>query len=93
VVRPFWRRLLGVAVVAPRSIGARADFDWPRGDRRREFLRVRYNQAGGLELFRNQTSNLLTSAAWGDGVVDNPPENAIARGDTVRFLSFAELMA
>ena len=93
LVRPFVLRLQGVADVAPRSIAARADFDWPRGDRRREFLRVRYNEAGGLELFRNQTSNLLTSAAWGDGVVDNPPENAIARGDTVRFLSFAELMA
>lgn len=93
LVRPFLLRLQGVADVAPRSIVARADFDWPRGDRRREFLRVRYNEAGGLELFRNQTSNLLTSAAWGDGVVDNPPENAIARGDTVRFLSFAELLA
>lgn len=93
LVRPFLLRLQGVADVAPRGIAARADFDWPRGDRRREFLRVRYNESGGLELFRNQTSNLLTSAAWGDGVVDNAPGNAIARGDTVRFLSFAELLA
>ncbi len=93
LVRPFLLRLQGVVDVAPRSIAARADFDWPRGDRRREFLRVRYNDQGGLELFRNQTSNLLTSAAWGDGLVDNPPEQRIARGDTVRFLSFAELMA
>lgn len=93
LVRPFLLRLQGVVDVAPRGIAARADFDWPRGDRRREFLRVRYNESGGLELFRNQTSNLLTSAAWGDGVVDNPADNAIARGDTVRLLSFAELLA
>ena len=93
LVRPFLLRLQGVADVVPRVITARADFDWPRGDRRREFLRVRYNDQGGLALFRNQTSNLLTSTAWGDGVVDNPPGNAIARGDTVRFLSFAELMS
>jgi molybdopterin molybdotransferase len=93
LVRPFLLRLQGVADVAPRVVAATAAFDWPRGDRRREFLRVRYNADGQLELFRNQTSNLLTSAAWGDGLVDNPPEQAIARGDTVRFLSFAELLS
>ena len=93
LVRPFLLRLQGVADVAPRGVSATAAFDWPRGDRRREFLRVRYNQDGQLELFRNQTSNLLTSAAWGDGLVDNPPENAIARGDMVRFVSFAELLS
>lgn len=93
LVRPFLLRLQGVADVAPRVVAATAAFDWPRGDRRREFLRVRYNEDGQLELFRNQTSNLLTSAAWGDGLVDNPPEQTIARGDTVRFLSFAELLS
>ncbi len=93
LVRPFLLRLQGVADVVPRVVAATAAFDWPRGDRRREFLRVRYNADGQLELFRNQTSNLLTSAAWGDGLVDNPPEQTIARGDTVRFLSFAELLS
>ena len=93
LVRPFVLRLQGVADVAPRGIAARADFDWPRGDRRREFLRVRYNDSGGLELFRNQSSGVLTSAAWGDGVVDNPPGQAIAPGDRVRFIAFSELLS
>lgn len=93
LVRPFLLRLQGVQQVLPRSIAARADFVWPKGDKRREFLRVRYNERGGLELFKNQSSGVLTSTAWGDGVVDNPANTTIAEGDSVRFIPFAELMA
>lgn len=93
LVRPFLLRLQGVQQVLPRFVEARADFLWPRGDKRREFLRVRYNAQGGLELFRNQSSGVLTSAAWGDGVVDNPPGQAIAPGDKVRFIAFSELLS
>ena len=93
LVRPFLLRLQGVQHVLPRAIDARADFVWPKGDKRREFLRVRYNERGGLELFKNQSSGVLTSTAWGDGVVDNPASTTIAEGDTVRFIPFAELMA
>ena len=70
----------------------RADFAWPRADRRREFLRVRRNADGGLELFPNQGSAVLTSTTWGDGLVDNPGGTTIAAGDTVRYLPFAELL-
>ena len=77
----------------PTVFTMRADFDWPRPDRRREFLRARLNAEGGLELFPNQSSAVLTSTVWGDGLVDNPPGQAIARGDNVRFLPFAELLS
>ena len=70
----------------------RADFDWPKPDRRREFLRARLNGGGGLDLFPNQSSGVLTSAVWADGLIDNPPGAAIVRGQTVRFLSFADLL-
>lgn len=93
LVRPFVLRLQGVSDVAPQSIAARADFIWPKADKRREFLRVRHNAAGGLDLFDNQSSGVLTSAAWGDGVVDNAAGQTIAPGDTVRFISFAELLS
>ena len=93
LVRPFVLRLQGVRDVAPQSIAARADFHWPRADKRREFLRVRHNAAGGLDLFSNQSSGVLTSAAWGDGVVDNPAGQTIASGDTVRFIAFSELLS
>ena len=35
---------------------------------------------------------MLTSTVWGDGLLDNPAKHAIKRGDTVRFLPFAELL-
>lgn len=93
LVRPFLLRLQGVRDVAPKSIAATARFDWPRADKRREFLRVRQDGAGGLGLFSNQSSGVLTSTVWGDGVVDNPAGQVIAQGDTVRYIPFSELLA
>ena len=92
-VRPVLLRLQGATDLAPRPIAMRADFDWPRPDRRREFMRVRRNAEGGLDLFANQSSGVLTSTVWGDGVIDNPAGHAIARGDSVAYLPFAELLA
>jgi molybdopterin molybdotransferase len=91
-VRPVLLKLQGATELAPRPIPMRADFAWPRPDRRREFLRVRRNDAGGLELFPHQGSAVLTSTLWGDGLVDNPGARTIAPGDTVRYLPFAELL-
>ncbi len=92
-VRPFILRLQGVADVTPRRLPLRADFDLPRGDRRNEFLRARINDAGGLDLFPNQSSGVLTSTVWGDGLIDNPPNQTIQRGDVVQFIPFASLLA
>ncbi len=91
-VRPFLLRLQGVSgEVAPKAVTMRADFDWPKPDRRNEFLRARINDAGGLALFPNQGSGVLTSTVWADGLIDCPPGQAIARGDMVRFIPFASL--
>lgn len=93
LVRPFLLTLQGATRVAPEPVQMRADFDWPRADRRREFLRARRNAAGGLDLFANQSSGVLTSMVWGDGVVDNPPGQTIRAGDTVNFIPLASLLA
>ena len=92
-VSPLLRALQGADPALPAGLPLRADFDLPRADRRREFLRVRLNAAGGLELFRNQSSGVLTSVVWADGLVDNPPGQVIRAGDTVRFLPLASLLA
>ncbi|MBK6593178.1 MAG: molybdopterin molybdotransferase MoeA [Burkholderiales bacterium] len=92
LVRPFLLQLQGARQVAIKTVAARADFTWARPDKRREFLRVRRNDQGGLDLFSNQSSGVLTSAVWGDGLIDNPPGCAIAAGDTVRFVPFSELL-
>ena len=90
-VRPFLLRLQGVDEVAARALELPADFDWPRPDARREFLRVKRNARGGLDLYPTQDSAVLTSTAWADGLVDNPAGHAIRRGERVRFLPFSEL--
>ncbi len=92
LVRPYLLACQGARVTAPRGLAMRADFDWPKPDRRREFLRVRINGEGGLDLFPNQSSGVLTSCAWADGLVDNPPAQAVARGERVRFIPFSELL-
>ncbi len=90
-VRPFLLKTQGHSEVAPRAIDARADFDWPEPDARREFLRVKWNSQGGLELYPTQDSAVLTSTAWADGLVDNPAGSAIRKGDRLRFLPYSEL--
>jgi molybdopterin molybdotransferase len=90
-VRPFLLRTQGVSEVAPRVTDARADFDWTEPDPRREFLRVKCNANGGLDLYPTQDSAVLTSTAWADGLVDNPPNRSIRKGDRVSYLPFAEL--
>ena len=87
------RVMQGMDSALPPGLPLPAAFDWPRPDKRREFLRVRLNAEGALELFENQSSGVLTSAVWADGLVDNPPGNAIARGDAVRFLPLPALIA
>ena len=96
LVRPFLLKLQGVQDVdqiATKSIAVRADFSLAKADKRREFLRVKRNDAGGLDLFPNQSSGVLTSAVWGDGLVNNPSGQTIAIGDMIQFVSFAELLS
>jgi len=90
LVRPFLMALQGQGQTASKSFLLQANFDFPKPDKRREFLRVQRNAAGTLDLFSNQSSGVLTSVVWGDGVIDNPSLQAIQHGDWVRFLPFAE---
>ncbi len=89
--RPFLLRTQGMTDIEPHAIAARADFDWPEPDARREFLRARWNGQGGLDLYPTQDSAVLTSTAWADGLIDNPAGHAIRKGDSVRFLPYAAL--
>jgi molybdopterin molybdotransferase len=91
-VAPVLRVLQGLPPALPQAIKLNAGFDWPRPDKRREFLRVRQGHGGVLELFSNQSSGVLTSAVWADGLVDNPANHAIARGDEVAYLGLSNLV-
>ena len=91
-VRPFILKLQGREAKQPQSYMVRADFDWLKADRRNEFLRVKLNSNGGLDLFPNQSSGVLTSASWGDGLVDCPPSQPIKAGDLVKYIPFDALL-
>ena len=91
-VAPVLRALQGMDPTGPAALSLRADFDWPKPDRRREFLRGRLNTAGGLELFGNQSSGVLNSTVWADGLVDIPAGQVVQRGDAVRFLPMDSLV-
>jgi molybdopterin molybdotransferase len=91
-VRAVLRALQGEDAALPDPWSLRADFDWPSPDRRREFLRVRRNAQGGLDVFANQSSGVLTSVCWAEGLVDNPAGRVIRRGDAVAFLPMEALL-
>lgn len=90
-VRPVLLQLQGAATLAPRAFLLPAEFNWTKGDKRREFLRARLSESGGVQLFGHQGSGVMSSAAWADGLVDVAPGATIAAGQVVRFLPFSEL--
>jgi molybdopterin molybdotransferase len=50
---------------------------------------VRRSDAGGLDLFSNQSSGVLTSAVWGDGLADLEAGQIVKRGDVLPFLPWS----
>jgi molybdopterin molybdotransferase len=92
-VREVLAALQGLPAGLPPALPMRAGFDWPRPDKRREFLRVRVASDGRLELFANQGSGVLTSTVWADGLVDVPPGQAIVAGEWVAYRPLAGWIA
>ncbi|MBW8328401.1 MAG: molybdopterin molybdotransferase MoeA [Thiobacillus sp.] len=92
-VRPFLLKRMGAADVLYRAFAVQADFVWKKPGARREFLRARLQPNGKLALFPNQSSGVLTSCAWADGLIDLEIGQTIQPGDWVRFIPFSELLA
>ncbi|NBQ78532.1 MAG: molybdopterin molybdenumtransferase MoeA [Betaproteobacteria bacterium] len=87
-VQPFILKLQGRRDWSMRPLLMRADFDWLKPDKRREFLRVRLNAEGGLERFPNQSSGVLTSTVWGDGLAEIEPNTAVRQGELIPYHAF-----
>lgn len=92
LVRPVMDVLGGLGWVLPRPVSLKAKFEWPRPDKRREFVRVRLDADMGVLLHPHQGSGVLSSAAWSDGLVDLAPQQVVQPGDTVAYWPVAELM-
>ena len=95
--RPFLLRSQGVMDVMPRSYWVEANFDWLTPNRRREFLRARLEPGrdgqSRAAIYPHQGSGVLTSTVWGDGLINCPAGTPIKRGERVRYIPFAELLA
>jgi molybdopterin molybdotransferase len=96
-VRPFILRMQGVAGdLMPLTLPARAGFDWPAPDQRREYQRARLERGPHGEsvvlVFQSRSPAALTSLTWANGVVVIPEGRTIVRGEAVDFIPFSELM-
>lgn len=96
MARPFLLKRMGATDTGLKYLTATANFDWPKPDRRREFLRVKITAdntgAPVLDLWPNQGSGVMSSLSWADGLVDLASDTKIVRGDVLRYLSLAELL-
>jgi molybdopterin molybdotransferase len=91
LARPYLLRRMGVLEVEPLKVQVPAGFDWPKAGNRREYLRGRL-QNGRAILYSNQSSGVLRSAAWADGLVEVMEERTLVPGDVVYFIPLSEVL-
>lgn len=91
LARPYLLRRQGVQTVQPLRIEVPVGFDWPKPGSRREYLRGRLEQ-GRAVIYRNQSSGVLRSAAWAEGLVEVLEGTTLAPGDRVSFIPLSEIL-
>ncbi|MFV3316924.1 MULTISPECIES: gephyrin-like molybdotransferase Glp [Pseudomonas] len=91
LTRPYLLRRLGVEQVTPLRFDVPAGFDWPKPGNRREYLRARI-EGGQVRIYSNQSSGVLRSAAWAEGLVEVREGRTVSPGDSVTFIPFSELL-
>lgn len=91
LARPYLLRRLGVRHVKPLQFKVPAGFVWDKPGNRREYLRGRLEQ-GRLVAYRNQSSGVLRSAAWADGLIEVIEGTTVAEGDLLSFIPLSEVM-
>ncbi|POD69492.1 molybdopterin molybdenumtransferase MoeA [Pseudomonas syringae group genomosp. 3] len=91
LARAYLLRRQGVMDVAPMQFPVPAGFVWTRPGNRREYLRGRLEQ-GRAVVYRNQSSGVLRSAAWADGLIEVREGTTVAEGDWVSFIPLSEVL-
>jgi molybdopterin molybdotransferase len=87
--RPYLFACQGIDSWVVQPLRLKALFN-RQGSRREEYLRVRHTPAG-LELFPSQSSGVLMSTSWSDGLVRQCIDEDIQAGEPVDFLPFSAL--
>jgi len=91
LARPYLLRRQGVKDVAPLKFQVPAGFGWPKAGNRREYLRGRLEN-GRATIYRNQSSGVLRSAAWAEGLVEVLEDRTLVEGDYVDFIPLSEVL-
>jgi molybdopterin molybdotransferase len=91
LARPYLLRRMGVREVEPLKVQVPAGFDWPKAGNRREYLRARLENGRAI-IYRNQSSGVLRSAAWADGLVEVMEDRSLVAGESVYFLPLSEVL-
>jgi len=94
--RPFLRCCQGESgPTIPAAYALPLGFAVPRAQARREYQRVRCRQLEGrqwLEAASNQSSGVLSTACWSDGLAVIPENETLEVGDTVLYYPFSSLL-
>ncbi|WP_175479230.1 MULTISPECIES: gephyrin-like molybdotransferase Glp [unclassified Pseudomonas] len=91
LARPYLLRRQGVEDVMPMQFQVPAGFVWPKAGNRREYLRGRLEQGRAI-IYKNQSSGVLRSAAWAEGLVEVLEERTLVEGDWVNFIPLSEVL-
>ncbi|QBZ88833.1 molybdopterin molybdenumtransferase MoeA [Pseudomonas viciae] len=91
LARPYLLRRQGVQSVAPLKFTVPAGFTWPKAGGRREYLRGRMENGRAI-IYRNQSSGVLRSAAWAEGLVEVLEGQTLVEGDQVGFIPLSEVL-
>ncbi|MFJ7145704.1 MAG: gephyrin-like molybdotransferase Glp [Pseudomonas protegens] len=91
LARPYLLRRQGVQQVQPLSFQVPAGFVWPMPGNRREYLRGRLENGRAI-IYRNQSSGVLRSAAWAEGLVEVLEGRTLEEGDGVNFIPLSEVL-
>ncbi|MGY1449023.1 molybdopterin molybdotransferase MoeA [Pseudomonas chlororaphis] len=91
LARPYILRRQGVKELQPLQFQVPAGFAWSKPGSRREYLRGRLEQGRAI-IYRNQSSGVLRSAAWAEGLVEVLEERTLVEGDWVNFIPLSEVL-
>lgn len=91
LARPYMLRRLGVQRVEPLGFAVPAGFTWGKPGMRREYLRARLEH-GRVVPYANQSSGVLRSAAWAEGLAEVMEGSTLAEGDMLRFIPLSEIL-
>ncbi|HCW91531.1 MAG TPA: molybdopterin molybdenumtransferase MoeA [Marinobacter sp.] len=96
IALPWIRRCQGESGDAlPRGEQLPAAFSHLKASPRREYLRARVEAGSAgpvVTCYPNQSSGMLSSACWAEGLAVVPENTTVNEGDTITYYSFRELM-